>query len=325
MTLTIERITFGAATLGNLFSEVTEAESRAILEAAWSGGIRHFDTAPHYGLGLSERRLGAFLGSLSAVDSAAATVTTKVGRLLRPNQAHAGELDVANGFAVPASLRREWDPSADGVRVCLEESLERLGLDHVDGLYLHDPDEYADEVASLESGLAGLDLLRTAGLVNEVGIGSKSARMLELAVAHPATTQVMVANRFTLVDDSALGPVLGPAADRGVNVVAAAIFGSGLLARPEPAGHYDYGTAPQSVIDRAREIAVVCRAHGSDLPTAALHYVARHPAVTQVVIGSRRVDQLRENLERVANPPADALYADLADRGLAPDPAEAMR
>lgn len=210
------------------------------------------------------------------------------------------------------------------MRISLAESLERLGRDSVAGLYLHDPDEYPDESASLDSGLGALDVLRHEGLVDRVGVGSKSTTTLEAATADPRTTEVMVANRFTIVDDSALRAILPTALERGVAVVVAAVFGSGLLARPEPAGHYDYGDAPAGIVEAARAIAAVCGAHQTELPTAALHYVARHPAVTQVVIGARRVDQLTQTLGRIAEPPPEALWADLAERGLAPDPALAV-
>ncbi len=144
---------------------------------------------------------------------------------------------------------------------------------------------------------------------------------MEVAAADPRTSEIMLANRFTLLDASTLPRLLPTCAERGVRVVVAAVFASGLLARPEPAGHFDYAEAPPEVVEQARAVAAVCREHGTDLPTAALHYVARHPAVTRVCFGARTPTQLRQTLERVAAAPPEALWADLAERGLAPDPA----
>ena len=320
MTLTVARIGLGSGTLGNLFTEMTDATARTLLETAWEGGIRIFDTAPHYGLGLAERRLGAFLAELGR-PAGEVRVTTKVGRLLRDNPHFTGELDDAHSFAVPATRRRVWDPSEVGVRASLEESLERLGLGRVHALYLHDPDEYPDESESLRTGLAALGAVRAAGLVDQVGIGSKSTATLEAAGTHPETTELMIAGRFTLVDSSALEYCLPLCAKRGIRAVPAAIYGSGLLARPEPQGHYDYAEAPPGVVERARAIAAVCREHRTDLPTAALHYVDRHPSVAHIVLGARTPEQLRQSLRRLADPPPEELWAELAERGLALDPA----
>lgn len=318
MILTPATATFGVATLGNLFTHMADADARAILDTVWAGGIRSFDTAPHYGLGLAELRLGDFLADMG---SSEVRVTTKVGRLLRPNPDFEGELDAAHSFAVPAQLRRVWDPSDEGIRASFTDSLERLRLDRVAALYLHDPDEHPDEGASTDSALEALAGLRRDGLVDEVGVGSKSTTTLQAAAADPRTTEVMVANRFTLVDPSALRRCLPLCRTHGVHAVPAAIYGSGLLARPEPQGHYDYAIAPPAILEQARRIAAVCREHGTELPTAALHYVARHPSVTHVVFGARTPEQVRGTLERIAAPPAESLWEELAATGLAPDPA----
>jgi D-threo-aldose 1-dehydrogenase len=161
-------IGYGAANVGNLYRELSDDEALAVLEAAWDEGIRYYDTAPHYGLGLSERRLGAFLQTKPRDEF---VLSTKVGRLLRPNPDFAGEQDLENDFAVPASLRREWDFSADGIRRSVEESLERLGLDRVDVLYLHDPERHDLALAEREA-IPALAHLREEGLVRAVGVGS---------------------------------------------------------------------------------------------------------------------------------------------------------
>jgi D-threo-aldose 1-dehydrogenase len=318
MSIAINTVTYGTATLGNLFHEMSPDEARAILEAAWSAGIRHYDSAPHYGLGLAEQRLGEFLAT---VDASAAFVTTKVGRLLEPNPDYAGELDEAEAFMVPAVTRRRWDPSLAGVRASVESSMERIGIDHFDALYLHDPDENPDEFASLDTGLGSLATLRAEGLVDRIGVGSKSTEILDRAAADSRTSQIMIAGRFTLLDTSTMARCLPLSLAHDIRLAPAAVYASGLLARPEPAGHYIYQDAPPEILDRARAIAAVCTSHGTDLPTAALHYVARHPATHTVVIGARSVSQLTQTIERLSADLPEQLWADLAERGLAPDPA----
>jgi D-threo-aldose 1-dehydrogenase len=190
---------FGGANVGNLWSAMSDDEAWALLEAAWDGGIRYFDTAPHYGLGLSERRLGAFLATKPREEF---VLSTKVGRLLRPSPSTAHLLDDANNFVVPADLRRVWDFSRDGVRRSVEESLQRLGLDAVDVLYLHDPEEFGLD-AALASGIPAAVELREEGAVTAVGVGSKSTAALAAAVRTGALDLLMVAGRLTLLEQPA--------------------------------------------------------------------------------------------------------------------------
>jgi len=218
---------FGAAVIGNLFTEVTDEQAHEAVTAAWQRGIRYFDTAPHYGLGLSERRLGE---ALSAFPRAEFTVSTKVGRRLEPST-HGGD-DLANGFAVPATRRRVWDFSADGVRRTLEASLERLGLDRVDVVYLHDPDDHADE--AFREGYPALEKLRSEGVVGAIGAGMNQAGMLTRFVRETDVDVVLCAGRYTLLDQSALTELLPAAVERGVSVVIGGAFNSGLLADPRP-------------------------------------------------------------------------------------------
>ncbi|PRY52865.1 D-threo-aldose 1-dehydrogenase [Knoellia remsis] len=307
-------LALGVAQLGNLFHEVSDADARAVLESAWEAGIRTFDTAPHYGLGLSERRLGAFLGSLDAPERAEALVSTKVGRLLRPTPGRSGD-DLDSGFAVPATHERVWDATAAGIRTSLESSLIRLGLDRVDTTYLHDPDEYPDPEGSIRGGLAALDELRREGLTRVIGTGSKSVAALADSVADERCTALMVAGRWTVIDRSAGAEVLPRAADRGVEVAAAGVYNSGLLATARPSGHFEYAAASPAVVALAERVAGVCESHGVDLPTAALHFAARGEGVTRVVVGARSVEQVRQTLERWNTTVPDALWEDLADAG----------
>ncbi|WP_156037358.1 aldo/keto reductase, partial [Glycomyces tenuis] len=227
---------FGAAQLGNLYRETTEAEASGAVDAAWDAGVRYFDTAPHYGLGLSERRLGAVLAGRPRDEY---VLSTKVGRLLVPTPERAHLRD-DGGFAVPAAFRREWDFSRDGILRSLEGSLERLGTDRIDIVYLHDPDEHWDEAST--GGVQALVELREQGVVSAIGVGMNQSAMPARFVRETDIDVVMCAGRFTLVDRGALADLLPAALDRGVAVVAAAVYNSGLLAEPRPAAdaRFDY-------------------------------------------------------------------------------------
>jgi D-threo-aldose 1-dehydrogenase len=312
--LRLGRLGHGAANLGNLYRAMTDEEAWAVLDAAWESGIRYFDTAPHYGLGLSERRLGAFLATKSRADY---VVSTKVGRLLRPSPETADRLDDANQFAVPASLRRVWDFSADGVRASMEESLERLGLPRVDILYLHDPDEH-DLAADLSTGVPALAALRDEGLVTAVGIGSKSTEALLAAVRTGPLDLVMVAGRYTLLEQPALDELIPACRDTGTGVVAAAVFNSGLLSRSRPAAgaRYEYGAVPAELLERVRRIEDVCERHGVALPEAALQFPLREPAVRSVVVGGATPAHVAENARRMRAQIPEALWGELAADGL---------
>ena len=301
----MDELGLGAANVGNLYRAISDDDARAVLEAAWERGIRHYDTAPHYGLGLSERRLGAFLATKPREEY---VISTKVGRLLRPSPETAGRLDDENQFAVPASLRRVWDFSAGGIRASLEESLERLGLERVDVVYLHDPDEH-DLAADLATGIPAVAALRDEGLVGAVGIGSKSAEALTAAVRTGGLDLAMVAGRYTLLEQA--DELVAACRAAGVGIVAAAVFNSGLLATPHLGGRYEYGAVPAEVLERARRIADVCERHGVTLPEAALQFPLREPAVRSVVVGAASPEQVRENVRRMQVEIPEALWDEL--------------
>jgi D-threo-aldose 1-dehydrogenase len=303
---------FGAAQLGNLQQETSDEEAAQSVDAAWEAGVRHYDTAPHYGLGLSERRLGAALASQARDEL---LVSTKVGRLLVPSPATADQPD-DQGFAVPASVRRVWDFSADGIRRSLDSSLERLAMDRVDIVYLHDPDDHWDEASG--SGLPALEALREEGVIDAIGVGMNQSAMPAEFVRRHDIDVVMLAGRYTLLDQSALDDLLPLATERGVRIVAAGVYNSGLLseAQPRAGATYDYVSAPAELVDRARRLAAVCEAHGVDLPTAAIHFPLRHPAVASVVVGARSSDQARLNVQRLAAPVPEDLWAELESSGL---------
>lgn len=308
---------FGAAQLGNLFRETTDDEAQRAVNAAWEEGLRYFDTAPHYGLGLSERRLGRALGETPRDRFA---LSSKVGRLLVDSPESADHLD-DDGFVVPASTRRVWDFSRDGILRSVEQSLARLGTDRLDIAYLHDPDDHWE--AASTTGVDALVELREQGVVGAIGAGMNQSAMLAEFVRRTDVDVVMVAGRFTLLDPSALDDLLPVAAERGVGVVAAAVYNSGLLSSEtiDPAAHFDYGSAPAEVIERAQRIAEICRDHGVSLPAAAIQYPLRHRAVVSVVTGMRTEDHVRSTVDRYRADIPEALWEELDAAGLAPDPA----
>ncbi|MER7837789.1 aldo/keto reductase [Streptomyces sp. NPDC096040] len=292
----VSRLGLGAAPLGNLHSPLDESEAAATVDAAWECGVRYFDTAPHYGLGLSERRLGA---ALAGRPRARFTVSTKVGRLLVPNPARTGSDVPVGGFAVPDTLTRQPDYSRDGVMRSLDSSLRRLRLDRVDLVLVHDPDDHMD--TAIDQALPALAELRDQGVIGAIGAGMNTVAPLMRIVTETDVDAVMVAGRWTLVDRSA-GPLLDLCAERGVSVIAAAPFNSGVLATPWPSNDafFDYGPAPAAVLRDAHALAKVCVRRQVALPHAALRFPLRHPAVACVVAGARSAAQARSAAHRVA-------------------------
>lgn len=314
--LTIPALGYGAANVGNLFRELSDDEALAVLNGAWDSGIRYFDTAPHYGLGLSERRLGAFLQTKPRDEY---VLSTKVGRLLRPNPDHDGGLDTANDFHVPDDLQRVWDFSADGIRVSLDESRERLGIERIDLVYLHDPERHDLDLAVAEA-LPALEQLRADGEVAAIGIGSMVSDALATAVRAADLDLVMVAGRYTLLEQPAAAEVLPACRERGTGIVAASVFNSGLLASSEPRrdGRYEYGELPDELWDRVVRIARICTAHDVPLPAAAVQFPLRSDLVRSVVVGGSRPAQLRQNAQFAAVDIPEALWEELAAEGLIP-------
>jgi D-threo-aldose 1-dehydrogenase len=309
--LALSELSLGCAQLGNLYREVSDDDATATVDQAWELGVRYFDTAPHYGLGLSERRLGTALARRSRTDYA---LSSKVGRILAPIALASGIDD--EGYVVPATHRRVWDFSRDGIRRSLEESLDRLGLDRLDIVYLHDPDEHWDDV--LRTGYPALDELRAEGLVRAIGAGMNQAAMLADLVRSTDVDLVMIAGRYTLLEQSALDDLLPLCRARGVGVVAAGVFNSGLLSRRRPGAgaRYDYGPAPAHAIERAQEIAAVCEQHGTTLPAAAIAFPLAHAAVVTVCVGARSPQQVERNVALYRETVDSELWAHLKAHGL---------
>lgn len=307
------RIGLGTANLGNLYRAMTDEEAEAILDTAWAAGIRYFDTAPHYGLGLSERRLGTFLQGKPREEF---VVSTKAGRLLEPNGMFVGGFDDAASFMVPDDRVRRWDFTRDGIRRSVDDSLERLGLDWIDIVYLHDPDEHDLDQADA-AAYPALEELRAENAIGRVGVGSMSVEALARAARNPGLDIMMIAGRLTLAEQPAFD-VLGLARANGIDVVAAGVFNSGLLAvsRPTADARYQYGSTPGAMIEHVRAIESVCDEFGIPLPTAALHYPLRLPQVSTVVVAAGTAAQLAENLGRLRENVPHGLWERLASEGL---------
>jgi D-threo-aldose 1-dehydrogenase len=313
--LQLTEIAFGAASLGNLYRATPDEEAFAAVERAWDCGIRYFDTAPHYGLGLSEHRLGRALASYPRDDY---IVSTKVGRLLERNP-NPTPRDT-EGFDVPGDLRRVWDFSRDGVRRSLDDSLRRLSIDHVEIVYAHDPDQFREGAA--REALEALAELRSQGVVRAIGVGTNAVDELSELLLDGLLDVVMLAGRYTLLEQGGLRTVLEPALAAGAGVVAVGVYNSGLLSTAWPASDakYDYGQAPPELVARARQLAIVCERHGTTLPEAAVAFPLLHNAVSSVAVGMRSVEQVASNVARYEHGVPAELWADLVDSELI-DPA----
>ncbi|MFD8082450.1 aldo/keto reductase [Kitasatospora sp. NPDC059722] len=307
----VTELGFGGAVIGNLYDVTPESDARAAIDAAWASGIRYFDTAPHYGLGLSERRLGAALRDRPREEY---VVSSKVGRLLVPNEQPRGA--DTEGFAVRDDLRRQWDFSRDGVLRSIEDTLRRTGLDRLDVVYLHDPDDHWEQAA--QEAVPALVDLRDQGVIGAVGVGMNQSAMPARFLRETDLDVVMLAGRYTLLDQSGLDDVLPAARDLGRSVVAVGVFNSGLLARDRPAlgMKYDYRDAPADLVRRASAIAEVCEQHGTTLPAAAIAFPYTHPAVVNVTLGMRDRAQVERNAELHRRPVPAGLWEHLRAEGL---------
>ncbi|WP_248963851.1 aldo/keto reductase [Sphaerisporangium perillae] len=293
----------GTAPLGGLFAPVSEEQAQEALAAAWEAGIRYFDTAPHYGAGLAEERLGRFLRGLPQ-NAGEVVVSTKVGRVLVPGQ---GEDD---GFPGRSGHVRVRDYSRDGVLRSLEDSLARTGSNRFDLVFIHDPDDHWEQAAS--EAYPALAELRDQNVIGAIGAGMNQAEMLTRFVRETDVDAVLVAGRYTLLDRSAAVELLPACERRGVAVIAGGVFNSGVLAGGTT---YDYDAAPPEVLARARELGQVCSRYGVPLPAAALRFPHRHPAVTTVLIGARSAAEVREDLDLAAADVPEELWKELDHAG----------
>ncbi|MBL8688320.1 MAG: aldo/keto reductase [Rhodospirillaceae bacterium] len=311
-TVEVTRLGFGGAPLGNLFSVVAENAAEAALDAAWNAGWRYFDTAPLYGHGLGERRIGAFLKSKPRD---AYRLSTKVGRLLEPQT---GKVDGGAYVDVP-NLAPVYDYSRDGTLRSVEASLERLGIGRIDILLIHDIDRFThrdDQPHRFKEAMDGaypaLADLRSKGVVGAIGLGVNDWRVAEDVARIADIDCVLLAGRYTLLEQEALASFLPLCVEKQVSVIAGGVFNSGILATgPKPGAVYNYGPAPQPILDRAAALERVCQAHGVPLAAAALQFPFADPAVATVVVGARASGEIEANTALLAHQIPSALWADL--------------
>jgi D-threo-aldose 1-dehydrogenase len=318
--LELTRLGFGGASIGGIFRWVEEDDAIATVRHAWSLGVRYFDTAPLYGYGASERRFGTALAGL-ARDSF--VLSTKVGRLVRDTKAIPPGADIDRQmlgaredayYVVRDPVRIVFDYSTDGVRRSIEESLERLGLERIDIALIHDPDDHWRE--AIEGAWPALERLRAEGVIRAVGAGMNQSAMLTRFVRETSMDVVLVAGRYTLLDQGALDDLLPACLERSVGVLVGGVMNSGVLADPRPGATFNYGPAPAEVIDRARRIGEVCERLGVPLRAAAMQFPMAHPAVVSLVAGVRSVAHLDEYPALLGHPiPAD-LWSELRDEAL---------
>ena len=320
--LSVSELGFGAAPIGGFRATISEAEAQALLEAAWQGGVRFFDTSPFYGYGRSELRLGHFLRQYPREDF---IISTKIGRVMhpqRPGEPAQGDLR-SNGLPgfIPA-----FDYSYDGVMRSLEQSCLRLGISRMDILLVHDIDFWTIQDRDLleqrfrtlmDSGYRALDELRSAGVIGAIGCGLNEADMC-LRFAQAGNFDCMLlAGRYTLLEQGALDEFLPYAEAHNVSVIIGGPYNSGILAGdvPDHATH-DYKAAPRHLIEKARRIAVVCQRHQVPLAAAALQFPLAHPAVTSVIPGALSAREVHQNLGHLHQPIPAALWQELRAEGL---------
>jgi D-threo-aldose 1-dehydrogenase len=314
--LSFTELGFGGAPLGNLFRPMTEKEARLMMDAVWATGCRYFDTAPLYGLGLSETRLNGFLREKPR---GAFLLSTKVGRLL--NVCAPDERARANAFFETPSRRERFDYSYDGVMRSLEFSLERLGLDTIDIVFAHDVDltTHADKDAVdchladfMEGGYRALDELRSAGTIKAIGAGVNEWEAAEAFARAGDFDVFMLAGRYTLLEQEALTSFLPLCQEKGIGVVVGGPFNSGILATGIKANaRYNYRPAPNDVKERVQKIHEVCKAYRVKLPEAALRFPLGHPAVVCVAPGSQRASEAKRNAAMMAAKIPPALWRTL--------------
>lgn len=294
--LQVTRLGLGCAPIGNLFSAVSDGDASATVDAAWAAGVRLFDTAPLYGNGLSEQRLGR---ALARHDRDSYTLASKVGRLLRPPS---GDPPPTMFIGAPP-LAPVPAFSRDDVLRSIEESLTRLSVDRLDIVYVHDPDEHEDE--ALSNAFPTLVQLRDEGVIKAVGCGMNQAEMLDRFVERVDIDCILLAGRYTLLDRHGADRLLPHCLERGIGVVIGGVFNSGILVDPDVNQTYDYAPAQEAMVERARAMRSACQRHGVALADAAIQFALSHPAVSSVVVGARSAAELRADVDaaHVAIPP----------------------
>jgi D-threo-aldose 1-dehydrogenase len=303
--VTVPALGFGTAPLGGWPRAVPAGQARGTIEAAWAAGIRHFDTAPFYGHGLSEQHLG---GVLPGLDRSQFTVSTKVGRLLVAGR------PVSPLYEGVPDLIPRYDFTAAGVRQSLQESKRRLGLDRIDVVLIHDPDDFHEQ--ALREAYPALAELRAAGEIGAIGVGMNWSGPLARFAREAEFDCFLLAGRYTLLEQGALDDLMPAAAQRGASVIAGGVLNSGVLADPRPGATYDYAPAPDHVVARAAALQAACAEFGVPLRAAAMQFPLAHPQVACVVLGARTEAEIADCVAMVQLPIPAGLWTELKERDL---------
>jgi len=306
--VTVTRFGLGCAPLGGLYASVSSEQAQATVDRAWELGVRYFDTAPLYGSGLSEARVGAALHDRTRDEL---VLSTKVGRLIEEG----GRADAL--FEGAPAAAPVFDFSYDGALRSLEMSLERLGLDRVDIALIHDPDDrYDDAVAG---AYAALVRLREEGVVRAIGVGMNQAELLARFARETDVDCLLVAGRYTLLDGGALVELLPLCTERGIAVIAGGVFNSGILASDDGSGRFDYQAAAPELGERVRRLAATCARWDVPLQAAALQFPLGHPAVACVLVGCRSPAEASEDVRLFGLELPSGLWDELCEEGLLPN------
>lgn len=307
--LEVTRLGLGCAAIGGLYGDIPDDQATAVVHRALDLGLNLFDTAPLYGSGKSERRLGA---ALQGIDRDRYILATKVGRLLVPAT---GEERGQGIFGDPPPFRPVFDYSYDGVKRSVEESLQRLGLDRVDILHIHDPDDHWQE--AIGGAFPALADLRSQGVIRAVSAGMNQWQMLARFAREGDFDCFLLAGRYSLLDQSALDELLPLCVEKNIGIMAGGTYNSGILAKGAKEGAtYNYSEAPPEIIAKAQGLERVAKTHGVDIKAAASQFVFAHPAITCIIPGTRRPERVQENFDLLTVPiPAD-FWAQLRDEKL---------
>ncbi len=301
-------LSFGCSGIGNLYRDIPEAEAAEVLACAWQAGIRYFDTAPHYGRGLAEQRLGSFLKG-RARDSY--VISTKVGRLLSPGQPMAG----ADGFINPLPNDVRYDYSGDGIEAAFEQSCERLGTSYIDIIYVHDIGTYAHGASNerhfndlMATGLDRLQKLKDAGRIGAFGLGVNETQVCLDVMAACDIDVILLAGRLTLLDRQGEDALVPLCEARQTSLVLGGIFNSGILATgPVEGAHFDYAPASAEILSKVTALQARADEIKMPLATVAMQYALHHPAAASVLLGTGKVSSLKRNLDALDAPwPEDA-------------------
>jgi D-threo-aldose 1-dehydrogenase len=298
--LSIDTLGFGCASLGNLYQAISDHDATAVINAAWQSGFRYYDTAPHYGQGLSERRTGDMLRSLQGKDY---VLSTKVGRLLKP----AAYAKQRHGFVSPMPFDIQYDYSYDGIMRSFEDSLLRLGLNRIDILYMHDIgyDTHGEAnhkhfPIAMQGGYKAMDELRSQGLVKAIGLGVNEYEVCEQALDYGDWDCFLLAGRYSLLEQQSLQSFLPKCEQRNCSIVIGGPYNSGILAtgvKGKTLPHYNYAPAPKDIIDRVSKIEDICQQFDVTLASAALQFPLAHPSVASVIPGLGNISRIQKTLD----------------------------